>query len=673
MPKGKAGNPNQAPFDFMVPSSEWVAPKELPDLVAWGVRRVSRDLETRDDGIAAARGAGWATGAGYVAGVAVGWAGGSVYVPLRHPETDCFDPATVARWLSDMDRAGVEVIFQGGSYDIGWSGVPIAAGGLGLGPPPKMQDTHAAAVMLDENRLSYKLDALCAWQGLPGKDYALLLEAGAALGCGRSINEVMGNLWRMPARFVGPYGEGDGRSTLDLWDRLEPQLKRDEVWEAYQTEVEIMPLCVEMRRRGIRIDTGRAEQSRAELRVARDTALKEVGTYYREGREPEIGDVLSPIWLGRAFAAAGLPYPQTPKSGQGSFQSDWLDTHAHPLARAVGTARYMQMIEDKFIRGFLLDYCHRGRVHAEVNQLRDDEGGTRTYRFSYSDPPLQQMPSSKRAPPGASEFVKKRNMGAGKLIRSCFLPEVGEQWASADYSQQEYKLMVHFASLLRLPKADMAVEQYTNNPATDFHALVAELTGLPRPEAKDVNFAQSYGAGVDKFAIMTNRSKAEAVRIREQYDEQMPFIKLLSDRCKKAANKRGYVRLLDGAKCRFDRFEPGWGYTGPYHAPCSHEEARRRVEPGSGHDWEGAKIRRSFTHKAMNSLIQGSAARQTKIAMRDLWRQGIVPMLQMHDEINVSGSKETGIIVQRTMEQAVKLTIPVKADLGVGPSWGELA
>lgn len=665
----RPATPDQLPMEFMVPPSDWVRP-EIPDLVGGGVRRVSLDLETRDDGLAASRGAGWATRAGYVAGVAVGWAGGAVYLPLRHPETECYDPGAVARWVAGMQAAGVEFVYQGGGYDLGWSGVGLEAGGLGLSYPERMNDTHAAAVMLDENRLSYRLDALCEWQGLPGKDYGILLEAGRALGCGRTINEVMGNLWRLPARFVGPYAEADARATLALWDRLEPQLRREEVWEAYRTEIEIMPLCAEMRRRGIRIDTDRAERSRGELRAARDAALAEVGRHFREGRTPEIGDVLSPRWVGRALDSVGVrDFPRTAPSktypgGQASYSSEWLEKHPHPLCRAIARARYYQMIEDKFIRGFLLDYCHRGRLHAEVNQLRDDEGGTRSHRFSYSDPPLQQMPSPKRG----SDEAK----AAGRLIRSCFLPEEGERWAGCDYHSQEFRLMVHFASLLGLSKAADAVEKYQRDPATDFHTMVAEMTGLPRPEAKDVNFAKAFGAGVGRFSEMTGRSREESRRIMDQYDEELPFIKGESDRCKKAADRRGYVRLIDGARCRFDEWEPGYGYEGPYHRPCGLEEARRRAARGSGHDWAGANLRRAYTHKAMNRLIQGSAARQTKIAMRDLWRLGIVPMLQMHDEINVSGGEETGRVLRDVMERAVELVIPVKADLGVGPNWGEL-
>lgn len=662
MKKGRAGNPAQVPMEFMVPPSDWRAPKELPDLRN---QAISLDLETRDDGLAANRGAGWATGAGYIVGVAVGHVNGSLYVPVRHPDTENFDRGAVISWVGGLLKGARSVVFQNGGYDLGW-----LKADFGLDAPEKMEDTHAASVMLDENRLSYKLDALCKWQGLPGKDNKLLMEAGQALGLGSTVNAVMGNLWRLPARFVGPYAEGDAAVTLDLYGALRPQLDQQEVYEAYRTEIEIMPLCMEMRRRGIRIDTGRAEGARVQLRANRDAALKACGTYYREGREVAMDDVLSPRWMLRAFDSAGIKgIPRTAPTrgnpdGQASFQAEWLEKHPHPLARAIATARYYQMIEDKFIRGFLLDYCHRGRLHAEVNQLRDDEGGTRSHRFSYSDPPLQQMPSPKRG----SDVAK----AAGRLIRSCFLPEEGDQWGKADWSQQEQRLMVHYGELLKLHKASDAGGRYRKDPKTDFHSMVAELTGLPRPEAKDCSFAKAYGAGVKRFCEMTGKAPDEARRIMDQYDEEMPFVKLLNDRCKKAAEKRGFVRLIDGAKCRFDMFEPGWGYEGKYYVPCDHETALRRVEKGSGHKWEGSKLRRSFTHKAMNRLIQGSAARQCKHAMLLMWREGIVPMLQLHDEVDFSfADPSVPGRVKVIMETAIETTVPMLAEVDTGPNWGE--
>lgn len=669
-------NPNQVPFDFLVPSSDWTPPTELPDLVAQGVRRVGLDSEERDDGLAADWGAGWATNAGYICGVGVAWEGGSVYAPTRHPDTENLPQDNVRRWLKYMIDNGVTFVTQHGSYDWGWLGTP----GWDLRvPPEQVEDAYAAAVMLDENRLSYGLDALCAWQGLPGKDERLLQEAGSALGLGPKLGDVKKNLWRLPARFVGPYGAQDPASTLALLGRLEPQLEAQQLMEAYRLEAEILPLTVDMRRRGIRMDTARAEEALAELSTARDAALKAAGEHYKEGRDLTISDVLSPRFLERAFTDLGLTFTRTAKAGQGSFTSDWLDLHPHPFAGLVSNARYYQMIADKFIRGFILDYCHRGRLHAEIHQLRDadDDGstrGTRSYRFSYADPPLQQQPNPKRSPPGSPERVKARNKAAGTLIRSCFLPDEGRTWGRADWSQQEYRLMVHYAELLHLDGATSAGERYRADPKTDFHSMVAELTGLPRPEAKDVNFAQSYGAGLNKFALMTGRSLDESKRIREQYDTEMPFIKQLAEKSRQWADRRGYVRLIDGARCRFDLWEPGWGYEGTWFPPVSKMEADARVATDSGHPWEGHRLKRAFTHKAMNRIIQGSAARQCKRAMRELWREGVVPLLQLHDELDFDFIEPgTPVLVKTVMETCIKTTVPMLADVSTGPSWGECA
>lgn len=653
----KRGSPDQVPFEFMVPESDWVAPVELPDLVSMGVKIVGLDLETKDDGLAAERGAGWATGAGWICGVGVAWDGGSLYVPIRHMETACMEPERVRAWLNEMIRGGVTFVTQHGSYDWGWLG---AEWGLKV-PSEQVEDVHAAAVMLDENRLSYSLSSLCLWQGLPGKDERLLREAASALGV-----DPKSGLWRLPGRFVGPYGAADPVSTLGLWRALEPQLEAEGLREAYRLEADLIPCTVAMRARGIRIDTGRAEGAREELRGARDRALEEAGRLLGRRRAVTIDDVLSPRWLVAAFGELGLGFGETAK-GNPSFVSDDMMKSEHPFPRAVETARYYQMIEDKFIRGFILDYCHRGRLHPEIHQLRDADElgarGTRSYRYSYSDPPLQQMPNPKRPPQGAPEAVRERVKFAGGLIRKCFLPEEGKTWGRCDYHSQEFRLMVHFAALLGLPRADEVVGRYRADARTDFHTVVAEMTGLPRPAAKDANFAKAFGAGVRKFAAMTGRPEEEAEAIMKQYDEEFPFIKRLAGKCEEYARVRGWVRLVDGARCRFDRWEPASWRGGSSGAALPRSAAEEK--------WPETRLKRAFTHKAMNRLIQGSAARQTKLAMRSLWKSGIIPLLQMHDEINQSlSSPEEGQRLVEIMEGVVRLEIPVVADLETGASWG---
>lgn len=648
-------SPDQIPLSLVVPNSDWVSPTSLPDLVGAGVRRVAIDTETRDDGLAMSRGPGWAIGAGYICGVSVAWGGdrsGKLYVPLRHPDTSCsIDRDSCIRWLSDIFRSNIEIVGQNWGYDQGW-----LSKDLGLGKPQgRLHDMQAAAVLLDENRLTYNLNDLCKWQGIPGKSEALLREAALAYGC-----DPKAGLWRLPGRFVGPYAEADAVATLALADQMLPQIEAQGLEESYRLECDLIPMVHDMRARGVRIDEAALVGSQAELRRERDGLLAELGARLPGRRVPTVHDIVSPRWLEGAFGAEGLSFPRTQKTQRGSFESGkdgWMVKHSHWLPQGLVKVRRLNEAAEKFLGTYIGDYVHRGRLHAEIHQLRGDEGGTRTYRFSYSDPPLQQMPS--------------RDKRLGPLIRGCFLPEEGEIWGALDYSQQEYRLIVHFADACGILGASKAVGIYHDNPAADFHQLVADWTGLDRKPAKDTNFAKAFGAGVGKFALMTGKSEDEARAIMEQYDREMPFVKGLSDYTRKIADRRGYIRLLDGARSRFDLFEPGWDYKGQYHPPVPHAEARARVA-SEGHDWYEQKLRRAYTHKAMNRLIQGSAARQTKMAMRACYREGFVPLLQMHDEMDFSLTRKAdGEMLAGLMKDVCPLRVPMKVDAEYGRSWGD--
>jgi DNA polymerase-1 len=354
--------------------------------------------------------------------------------------------------------------------------------------------------------------------------------------------------------------------------------------------------------------------------------------------------------------------------GRGSFDKRWMQLDEHWLPRLCVRAKAYYEAAEKFIGNYIFGYAHNDRIHASVNQFKSEDGyGTKTYRFSYSDPPLQQAPS--------------RDDLASTEIRGCFEAEPGEKWGKKDYSQQEYRLIVSYAVLNGLDRAEEAAQQYRDDPKTDFHSMVAEMTGLERKPAKDTNFAKSYGAGIKKFAAMINKPEAEAEAIMRQYDEKLPFNAQLYQKCQKLAESRGYMVLLDGARIHYDTWEPTWlsrdersvGYAlgSPYKMnPCGLEEARARLQE-QGHPWFHKRLRRADCRKAMNALIQGGAARQTKMAMRECWREGLVPLLQMHDELNFSlTSEKDGKKIDAIMRDVVKLKVPMLVDAGYGPSWG---
>jgi len=650
-------------MDFMLPPSSWEVPSELPDLRGVG-SLLAVDTETRDDGLAMKRGPGWVYRAGRVVGVSMAVEGRAVYAPIAHPETECFPQDAVARWVRDhFANRSQRKVFHNAPYDLGW-----ISSDLDVPVPEDIEDTMGMAFMLDENRLEYNLDATALWQGIPGKNEELLRQAASAYGV-----DPKAEMWKLPARYVGTYAEDDAVATLGLAQRMLPQLEAQGLTEAYRLEMDLIPMCMEMRRRGIRIDMDRAEQTKQWMLDQRDIALRELSDLAPIGRQWDMRDVNSDGFLTKIFDAAGIPYPRTAK-GNNSFSAEWMEKRDERLPQLVVLAGKMHDAGDKFVGNYLMNFTHMGRIHAEIHQFKDDRGGTVTTRFSYSDPPLQQMPS--------------RNPTIATRIRGLFLPEPGEIWGALDYSQQEFRLMVHFALACGVNSAAMAAAEYNENPDTDFHDLAAKLTGLPRRRAKDVNFAKAFGAGKDKFAAMTGMSVEEAVRTMEQYDEELPFLKRLSEVCQKRADERGYIRMLDGARGRFDRWEPRWvkwddvreaqeraraeNREPPKTAPCDRDEALARVRDPD-HPWSG-RLKRAMTHKAMNKLIQGSAARQTKLAMRQCWREGIVPALQMHDELDFSfAERGPAERAQEIMTTIVQLGVPCKVDAEFGVDWGGAA
>lgn len=562
-----------------------------------------------------------------------------MYVPLRHPDTANRNVGEASRWLQDaVDRAS-RVVVHNMQYDLGW----LSTDEVAL-PSDRTVDTQVAAVLLDENWDAYDLDSCCARAGVAGKDEHALREAAAAFGV-----DPKSEMWKLPARFVGPYAEQDARATLDLWRVLSPQLEEQDLGDAFRLEMDLVPMAVAMRRRGIRLDEGAADRATASLRQQRAAALEALRAKLG-WRTIGMDDMMSPAALERAFVQENLDFPRTPKTRTGSFQRGWLEAHEHWLPRAVVAIRQLDSMAEKFIQTYLVGAAHLGRVHSEIHLLRDGTAGTRSYRLSYSDPPLQQTPA--------------RDPVMTPLVRGILLPERGEFWAAADYSQQEPRIGVHFASLCRCRGAEAAVDYYVRDPRADFHTMVAELTGLTRSQAKIINLGLMYGMGIAKLARSLGVSLEIAEEMVRQYHARMPWVRSLSEFASTRAAQRGHIRLLDGARCRFDLWEP--------RRREDRDRAPFRLAAARAHWGQEASLVRAGTHKAMNRLIQGSSARQTKLAMRECWRAGLLPLLQMHDELDFSLREQRQVDqVEEIMRDVVQLRIPMRVDVQLGRSWGE--
>lgn len=624
---------------------------------------VALDCETKDRGLIDGKGAGWAfTGGGYICGV--GWAaeGTSGYAPIAHPESPNFQNKNVMQWVTDIAKSGTRILFHSAGYDYGW----LTKMGADLSTAV-IDDSLAACVLTDENEFSYDLESCCKRVGVPGKSMATLEQAVEAFGGPKG--KARENIWRVPVQFAGEYGEADPVATLRLWHQTEPSLRAQGLTDAYETEMGLVPMIVAMRRRGIRLDIPYIERLITELRGYRDEVLLQVGDLLNLRRAATMEEIRSPKQMEQWFSSEGIGFPRTAKARQGSFTKDWMEKHEHPLPRACAVADIYEEAISKFLQNYLLGYAVNGRIHAEIHQYRDSTGGTRSHRFSYSEPPLQQMPSPDKDP----------KLGIGVKIRHAFLPEQGEYWCAEDYSQQEPRLTVHFASKVGAIGAERAVQRYLDNPRTDYHSMVADMTGQPRPVAKILNLAMTYGKGKRSLADELGISLQEAEALLKDYHERLPFIKSLEDKCKIAAGSRGFIRLIDGARMHYPKWEGGYieweerltaEAAGKKLTPCTYEEAQERQRDPE-HPWARTRLRRADTRKSLNNLIQGSAARQTKRAMLAVWREGIIPLIQMHDELGISTDDErVALKVQRIMIETTPLVVPTIVDLEVGLTWG---
>tara|TARA_R100000458_G_C8209649_1_gene197562 strand:- start:121 stop:945 length:825 start_codon:yes stop_codon:yes gene_type:complete len=258
--------------------------------------------------------------------------------------------------------------------------------------------------------------------------------------------------------------------------------------------------------------------------------------------------------------------------------------------------------------------------------------------------------------------IPKSGDPMGDQLRAIFIPnEKNHKWGCFDYSQQEPRLVVHYASLQGLIGADNFVSEYKENKNADFHEIVSEMAGIPRDKAKTINLGKFYGMGKNKLKAELGIKDEEATRIMDKYDQRVPFVKQLTTQVSNRAQDAGRIRTLLGRVCHFHLWEPAqFGI----HTPLSHEAALAEHGPG---------IKRAFTYKALNRLIQGSAADMIKKAMVDLYKEDIVPLIQIHDELNISiEDEQQAKKVKQIMENAVELEVPNKVDYEFGNHWGAI-
>ena len=613
-----------------VAETEWIAPITFPDLSE--CKEIAIDLETKDPDLKT-KGSGAVINQGKVVGIAVAVDGWEGYYPIAHEGGGNMDKDIVLKWFKKILLTPADKIFHNAMYDVCW----IRAMNLEING--KILDTMIAVSLIDELRGRYDLDSVS--QDFIGekKKQTGLYEAATKWQV-----DPKQEMYKLPAMYVGAYAEKDAYLTFKLWQKCKEKLDQDDIWDIFEMETELTPCLIDMKFKGVRVDVEGAHALKKKLLKREEELLLQI---------KKATNIDVQIWaaasVARVFEHLKIDFDRTQKTKAPSFKKDFLKNHSHPIVKQISETREINKTRTTFI-DTIIKHSYKERIHADINQIRGDNGGTITGRFSYQNPNLQQVPA--------------RDKEIGPAIRGLFLPEKGCRWGCFDYNQQEPRLVVHYASLKNLYGVDEIVDAYKEDKA-DFHKVVADMAEIPRTQAKTINLGLFYGMGKAKLAASLGVSKEQAEDLLSKYNTKVPFVNILLKDTMKRAQHMGKIRTIGGRLCRFNKWEPrGFGVK----KAMSYDKAIAEHGPG---------IQRAFTYKALNKLIQGSAADMTKKALIKLHKKGIVPHIQIHDELNISldhkqvNKKRDQI--KKIMEEAISLEIPNRVDFEVGDTWGDIS
>lgn len=645
MPTSRKRSEQQRPL-AAIPETGWKAPTEFPNLTEAVV--LSIDTETWDPDLETS-GPGWARGRGRIVGFSVGAMDalgnvGQWYFPIRHtvcPEEN-LDPETCLNWLArqlsdNRPKIGANLI-----YDIGW----LAQEGVAVNGP--LFDIQHAEALLDE-RARVGLDILAGKYLNEHKQGSLLYQWCSDSYGGPVSDRQRKNIWRSPPSLVGHYGEADAALPLRIIQHQWAALAKENLLDLFYMECELIPLLVAMRFAGVPVDIPRAEElyetMGAEVIQLNENLRDIVGFHV---------NVNSGDDLARAFKAHGIPYGLT-AGGKPSFTAGFLDTVEHPIGKAIVDIRQREKLRGTFIKSYILDNHVDGIVYGSFNQLRGEKGGTRSGRFSSDSPNLQNIPTRTEL---------------GKQIRRIFADQF-RPWRKYDYSQIEYRFLVHFAVG---PGSDEIRAAYAANPDLDYHkithGMIQRITGLDliRAYVKNINFGLIYGEGESSLSHNLGVTLAKGKEMFAAYHEAVPYAKATMEATSKEAEIYGVITTILGRRSRFDLWEPSaWEDKRP---PLSYEAALNKY----------GRIKRAYAYRALNRRLQGSAADQMKLAMHKCWKDGIfaetgVPRLTVHDELDFidnGGKDEAFREMQHVMETCMELRVPIRADYEIGPNWGDV-
>jgi len=482
-------------------------------------------------------------------------------------------------------------------------------------------DTMVAAHILDPNRSNPSLSEL-AFAELGAK----LTPIEALIGSGRK--QIL--MSEVPLERVASYSCEDADFTLRLFKVFKEKLKKSGQEELFFTiEMPLLSILFEMERRGILIDPQILKSQKQSLMSSLEELVeeiyKEVGFRFNINSPAQLSDVLF-----NRLRISALGIRRKSHGPSTAFKELEKLRHLHPVIDKIIKYREKNKLISTYIDNLpRLINPKTGRVHTTYSQTNVTTG-----RLSSNNPNLQNIP------------VRSEE---GRLIRQAFKAPLGRLLLSADYSQIELRVVAHFSQDKELVKAF--------RKGADIHSWTAsQLFGLPAKEvseeqrrlAKAINFSIIYGVSAFGLAETARLDRHEAQRFIERYFAVFKGVKRYMEECIIKAEHTGYAETLFGLRLFLPEI-----YS------------------------QDANLKRYAERVAINMPAQGTAAEILKSAMLKVADiEGAHLLLTVHDElvfeVEEAHLKEVASKVKRAMEDAVKLSVPLKVEIEVGKNWGEL-
>ena len=460
------------------------------------------------------------------------------------------------------------------------------------------------------------------------------------------------NMHQIPDEIVGQYCNADVNATYDLYNIFKRELAKFPKEFDYVTYSTLIKACIQMKIQGIRVDIDQAVATRDYLEDRAEELSREL--YSLAGREFNINSSSQVVEVMKSLGLSSFGVTAT---GNESANKDWLEHQAHPACKLIIKIKNYQ----KLARDFLTKIIDYQQIHRQNNNTDNRIfwnlnifGAVKTGRFSSSGS------SKKKGYELNMQQIPKRgeDSEADRYVRAVFLPDEGDTWVGADYSNQEQRLQVSDACKFGCEGAEELRKILVDSPESDFHQVVANMCGIGRTPAKTVNLGLTYGMGGAKLChslglptefVITRSGRRvevpgkEGKKLLDKYHKFLPFMRQLQDYVNGAIKEYGYIKTLAGRKLYLDKAIKIDG------------------------EWV------SFERKGLNKRIQGSAADITIAALLNCYNAGLKMLVTVHDEINISSSNVEKDVstLRECMSNTLPVSVPMLVDISTGNSWAD--